>query len=73
MYQDLKWHFWWEGIKRDVANFVNKYLVCRVVKAEYQKLARVLQPLPITKYKWEDISIDLVMGLPRSAAGNNSI
>ncbi|KAF5464511.1 hypothetical protein F2P56_014584 [Juglans regia] len=24
MYQDLKQHFWWEGMKKDIAEFVNK-------------------------------------------------
>ena len=28
MYQDLKRMFWWPGMKSDVANFVNKCLIC---------------------------------------------
>ena len=29
MYQDLKRHYWWKGMKSDVARFVNKCLTCQ--------------------------------------------
>ena len=28
MYQDLKRNFWWQGMKKDVAEFVAKCLIC---------------------------------------------
>nr|GEZ93722.1 reverse transcriptase [Tanacetum cinerariifolium] len=31
MYHDLKQHFWWSGMKRDVAMFVSKCLICQQV------------------------------------------
>ncbi|GJY61123.1 retrotransposon protein, putative, ty3-gypsy subclass [Tanacetum coccineum] len=35
MYHDLKQHFWWSGMKRDVATFVSKCLTCQQVKIEH--------------------------------------
>ena len=37
MYQDLKMKYWWEGMKRDVASFVAKCIVCHQVKVEHQR------------------------------------
>ena len=28
MYQDLKQHYWWKGMKRDVTEYVSKCLTC---------------------------------------------
>ena len=43
MYHDLRMHYWWKGMKRDVVDFVVKCLTCQHVKAEHQKLAGTLQ------------------------------
>ena len=64
MYQDLKRQYWWEGMKRDVTNFVAKCMVCQQVKAEHQRPSGLLQPLPIPEWKWDEITMDFVMGLP---------
>ena len=47
MYRDLRTHFWWSGMKREVAQYVERCLTCQQVKVEHQRLARLLQPLPI--------------------------
>ena len=53
-------------MKKDIAKFVAKCLVCQQVKAEHQKLAGLLQPLPIPKWKWDNVTMDFVTGLPQS-------
>ena len=35
MYKDLKRYFWWNNMKRDVADHVAKCLVCQQVKIEH--------------------------------------
>ncbi|KAA0060279.1 pol protein [Cucumis melo var. makuwa] len=39
MYQDLKRVYWWRNMKREVAEFVSRCLVCQQVKAPRQKPA----------------------------------
>ncbi|GKV24168.1 hypothetical protein SLEP1_g33813 [Rubroshorea leprosula] len=73
MYRDLRSTFWWRNIKREIARFVSQYLTCQKVKAEHQRLLGKLQPLPIPQWKWENITMDFVTGLPRTLKGNDSI
>ena len=53
-------------MKRGVAEFVARCLTCQQVKAEHQRPGGELQPLPIPEWKWDDITMDFVVGLPRS-------
>ena len=65
MYHTLREHYWWRGMKKDVAKFASSCLICQQVKAEHQKPTWLLQSLPIPQWKWEQITIDFVVGLPR--------
>ena len=47
MYHDLKRNFWWNGMKKDVAEFVSRCLTCQQVKAEHQKLSGLMQKIEI--------------------------
>ncbi|WVZ52545.1 hypothetical protein U9M48_003593 [Paspalum notatum var. saurae] len=73
MYHDLKERFWWYGMKRAVAEYVAVCDTCQRVKAEHQRPAGLLQPLKIPDWKWEEISMDFIVGLPRTQKGYNSI
>ena len=69
MYLTIKENYWWLGMKRDVAEFVSRCLVYQQVKAEHQKPSGTLQPLSIPEWKWEHITMDFVVGLPRAQEG----
>ncbi|XP_073120733.1 uncharacterized protein [Henckelia pumila] len=43
------------------------------VKAEHQRPAGLLKPLPIPKWKWENVRMEFVVGLPRTVRGSNAI
>ncbi|WVZ97621.1 hypothetical protein U9M48_043140 [Paspalum notatum var. saurae] len=73
MYQDLKQKFWWTRMKREIAKYVSECDVCQRVKADHLKPTRMLQPLALPAWKWEDIHIDFIVGLPRTQKGYDSI
>ena len=73
MYRDMKRVFFWAGMKKDVAEFVARCLVCQQVKAEQKKHGGLLHPLEIPLWKLEIISMDFIDGLPRSRKGNTGI
>ncbi|WVZ75648.1 hypothetical protein U9M48_023683 [Paspalum notatum var. saurae] len=73
MYQDLKQKFWWTRMKRETAKYVSECDVCQRIKADHLKPAGMLQPLAIPTWKWEDIHMDFIVGLPHTQKGYDSI
>jgi hypothetical protein len=73
MYHDLKATYWWYGMKRNIAEYVALCDTCQQVKAKHQWPARLLQPLLVPEWKWEEIAMDFIVGLPRTQSGYDSI
>jgi hypothetical protein len=73
MFRTLREYYWWPNMKREIAAFVSRCLICQQVKAERQKPSGLLQPLPIPEWKWEHITMDFVFKLPRTQSGHNGI
>jgi hypothetical protein len=73
MYQDLKQHYWWTKMKIEIARYVARCDTCRRVKAIHMKTVGPLQSLPIPTWKWEEISMDFIVGLLMTAKGFDSI
>src|SRR5579859_2850404 len=73
MHQDLKQQFWWTRMKREVAKYVSECDTCQRIKASHLRVAGPLQPLPIPSWKWEDISMDFIVGLPTTFQRHDSI
>ncbi|WVZ75876.1 LOW QUALITY PROTEIN: hypothetical protein U9M48_023897 [Paspalum notatum var. saurae] len=68
MYQDLKKNF-----GGPIAKCVSECDVCQRVKADHLKPAGMLQPLAVPDWKWEDVHMDFIVGLPRTQKGYDSI
>jgi hypothetical protein len=60
-------------MKCEVARYVLECDTCRKVKANYMKPRGLLQPLSIPDWKWEDISMDFIVGLPLTTRKVESI
>jgi hypothetical protein len=73
MYQDLKKNFCWMRMKREIMRYVSECDRCRRIKADQLRPAGNLQPLSIPEWKWENICMDFIMGLPHTSRGYNSI
>jgi hypothetical protein len=57
-------------MKGDVQNFVKQCSVCQQIKVDRVHPAGLLQPLPIPKGAWQDLTMDFIKGLPKSEGYN---
>jgi hypothetical protein len=60
-------------MKREIAKYISECDTCRRIKADHLRPVKNLQPLSIPEWKWENICMDFIMGLPRTSRGYKSI
>ncbi|WVZ64454.1 hypothetical protein U9M48_013963 [Paspalum notatum var. saurae] len=65
-------HFFWPKLKRDVERYVARCTTCNKAKSRLNPYGLYL-PLPVASVAWADISMDFVLGLPRTKRGRDSI
>jgi hypothetical protein len=59
-------------MRRDVDRFVRRFITCHRSKSKL-KPHDLYTPLPAPTTPWEDISMDFVLGLPRTKRGHDSV
>lgn len=64
--------YFWPSLRRDVERYVVRCQVCQASKGHASN-AGLYMPLPIPTQPWSDISVDFVLGLPRTRPGHDSI
>jgi hypothetical protein len=60
-------------MKRKAARYVSECATYRKVKPDYMKLGGLLQLLSVPEWKWNDISMDFIVGLPLTVHNFDSI
>jgi hypothetical protein len=59
-------------MKREIVEHVAICDSCKRIKVEHQRLAGLLQLLQIPQWKWDEIGMDFIVGLPSTRAGYDS-
>ncbi|WVZ97721.1 hypothetical protein U9M48_043235 [Paspalum notatum var. saurae] len=65
-------HFFWPRMLRDVKRLVARCTTCQKAKSRLSNHG-LYMPLPVPTSPWLDISMDFVLGLPRTKKGRDSI
>jgi hypothetical protein len=61
-------HFFWPKMRRDVERYVSRCMTCNKAKSRLNPHG-LYMPLPIPIVPWEDISMNFVLGFPRTKRG----
>nr|GEV24616.1 reverse transcriptase domain-containing protein [Tanacetum cinerariifolium] len=73
IYQYLNKLYWWPNMKADIATYVVKCFTCSKVKAKHQKPSGLLVQPEILEWKWEKITMDFIIKLPKTINGYDTI
>ena len=60
-------------MKRVIVEYVARCDSCQRIKVAHQRPTGLLQLLQIPQWKWDEIGMDFIVGLPRTRAGYDSI
>ncbi|GKA51451.1 RNA-directed DNA polymerase [Tanacetum coccineum] len=68
----LREHFYWPKMERDVNRLLERCRTCRIAKT-HSSNAGLYAPLSVPVAPWEDVSLDFVLGLPRTQRAKDSV
>ncbi|XP_071928135.1 uncharacterized protein [Coffea arabica] len=68
----LQEHFFWPRMTSDVERHIERCVTCHQAKSKVHPYG-LYTPLPIPQEPWVDLSMDFVLGLPRTRKGHDSI
>lgn len=65
-YELLSRGYFWPLMKQTISRFIRNCHTCARAKPSRQRLRGLLKPLAVPSNRWEEISMDLVTGLPKT-------
>jgi hypothetical protein len=65
--------YYWPGMKNEVANFISKFLEFPKFKDEHKHPSSLLQPFPISEWKWEVVTMNFITKFTRIDKQNDLI
>ena len=66
-------NFYWPELQKEVRDFVRSCSKCQRNKASNRAPGGLLQPLPIPQQRWEQITMDLIVQLPKTPRGHENL
>jgi len=69
----VKSQYYWPTMKRDIVEYIVKFLECQRVKVEHRHPNGLLQPLTIPEWKWKVAKMNFITGLPRISKKHDAI
>jgi len=68
----LREHYYWLGMEKDVQDILRRCGMCQAAKSHTLPHGLYI-PLPVPTLPWVDVSMDFILGLPKTQTGKDSI
>ena len=62
-----------ERDEKDIVEYVSKCLNCQQIKAKHQVPSGFLNPISISQWKWDNITMNFVSGFPLTQKKHDSV
>ena len=72
-YDSITRYYYWPNMYVDIKLYVRSCLVCQRTKASNRKPMGLLHPLPIPTRRWQCVTMDFIVQLPKTVDGHDAI
>ena len=72
-YDNITRNYYWPNMYVDIKLYVRSCLICQRTKSENRKPAGLLKPLPIPNRRWQCVTMDFIVQLPKTKNGYDAI
>ena len=70
--QAIEARYYWPNLRRDIRRLIGRCSTCTIGKLTKQNMGQYL-PLPVPTAPWQEVSLDFVLGLPRTRRQFNAV